>query len=254
MLLALDIGNSMINIGFFVHEHLHVQNLATYPLKTPEKYASRLSEFFPEIVVERAALGVIISSVVGGHTGVLVDACKRFMPEDLIILTHKTTTGLVFDIPRPEELGTDRIANAVAAYEICKHPVAALDFGTATTISVVGKNANYLGGAIMPGVGLMNECLGRGTSKLPVVSLSPPESALGTDTSECIQSGLFYGTAGAAERLLREMEKEIGFGLKVVVTGGYAGMVSGFLSREHILDKNLTLEGLKIIFMRNNSA
>jgi type III pantothenate kinase len=254
MLLALDIGNSLINIGFFIHEHLHVQALATYPLKTPEKYASILSEFFPEIFVERDALGVIISSVVGGHTGILADACKRFMPEDLIILTHQTVTGLVFDIPRPEELGTDRIANAVAAYEICKHPVAALDFGTATTISVVGKNANYLGGAIMPGVGLMNECLGRGTSKLPVVSLSPPESALGADTSECIQSGLFYGTAGAAERLLREMEKEIGFGLKVVVTGGYAGMVSRFLLREHILDKNLTLEGLKIIFIRNKSA
>jgi type III pantothenate kinase len=254
MLLALDIGNSAINIGFFIDEQLYIQTLTTYPLRSHEKYASILSEFFPEIFVERAALGVIISSVVGGHTEVLADACKRFMPEDLIILTHKTTTGLAFDIPRPEELGTDRIANAVAAYEICKHPVAALDFGTATTISVVGKNANYLGGAIMPGVGLMNECLGRGTSKLPVVSLSPPESALGADTSECIQSGLFYGTAGAAERLLQEIEKEIGFGLKVVATGGYAGMVSRFLSREHILDKNLTLKGLKIIFMRNKIA
>jgi type III pantothenate kinase len=254
MLLALDIGNSTINIGFFKSEQLHIKTITTYPLRTAEEYASVLSKFFPEIFVERAALGVIISTVVGGHARVLADACKRFMPEDLIVLTHKTATGLVFDIPRPEELGTDRIANAVAAYEVCKQPVAALDFGTATTISVVGKNANYLGGAIMPGVGLMNECLGRETSKLPVISLSPPESALGTDTSGCIQSGLFYGTAGAVERLLQEIEKEADLGLKVVATGGYAGMVSRFLSREHILDKNLTLNGLKIIFMRNKVA
>lgn len=254
MLLALDIGNSFINIGFFIHEDLHIRKLSTYPLKTPDKYASSLSEFFPEILVERVALGVIISSVVEGHTEVLADACKRFRLEELIVLTHKTETGLDFDIPRPEELGSDRIANAVAAYQIYQRPAAALDFGTATTISVVGENANYLGGTIMPGIGLMNECLAMGTSKLPMVSPSLPESALGVDTAECIQSGLFYGTAGATEKILQEIEKEVGFGLKLVATGGYSGMVSQFLSREHILDKNLTLKGLKIIFMRNKIA
>jgi type III pantothenate kinase len=163
-------------------------------------------------------------------------------------------TGIVFDIPRPEELGTDRIANAVAANELYKGPVAVLDFGTATTVSVVGKNANYMGGAIMPGVGLMNESLAKSTSKLSVVSLNQPGAALGTDTLQCIQSGLFYGAAGAVERLLREIEKEIGFELKVVVTGGYGGMVSKFLSRDYILNQHLTLEGLKIIFMRNKGA
>jgi type III pantothenate kinase len=176
------------------------------------------------------------------------------MPEDLIILNSKIATGLVFDIPRPEELGTDRIANAVAAYELCKGPVAAVDFGTATTISVVGKDAHYIGGAIMPGVELMNESLQKGTSKLSGVILSPPESALGIDTSHCIRSGLFYGTAGAVERLLCEMEEEIGFKLKAVVTGGYGVMVSKFLLREYMLKQNLTLEGLKTIFMRNKGA
>jgi type III pantothenate kinase len=204
--------------------------------------------------VERTTLGVIISSVVKGHTEVLAEACKQLMPEDLFILTSEIVTGLVFNIPRPEELGTDRIANAVAAYEIFKAPAAVLDFGTATTISVVGKNANYIGGAIMPGVELMNESLARGTSKLNTVNLRPPEAALGTDTLQCIQSGLFYGTAGAIERLLLEMEKEIGVGLKVIVTGGYGDMISRFLTREYILNQNLTLEGLKIIFMRNKGA
>jgi len=254
MLLALDIGNSLINIGVFKHEDIYVKKLKTYPLNSPEKYASKLREFFPEISVERDALGVIISSVVEGHTEVLAEACKQLMPEDLIVLTFKTVKNIIFDIPRPEEVGTDRIANAVAAYEICKGPVAALDFGTATTISVIGKNANYIGGTIMPGVGLMNEALSKGTSKLSMISLRLPKVALGTDTSQCIQSGLFYGTAGAVERLLHEMEEEIGFGLKLVVTGGYGGLVSKLLSREHILDQNLTLKGLKMIFMRNKGA
>jgi len=254
MLIALDIGNSLINIGIFTGKSLFVKKLDTHPLKTPGKYASIMRDFLSEISVERTASGVIISSVVADHTEVLAEACNRLMPEDLLILSPEIKTGLVFDIPRPEKLGSDRIANAVAAYELCRGPMAVIDFGTATTISVVGKDANYIGGAIMPGLGLMNESLAKGTSKLSEVTLSPPGSALGTDTTGCIQSGVFYGTAGAVERLLQEIEKEVGFGLKVVVTGGYGGMVSKFLTREHSLRPNLTLEGLKIIFMRNKSA
>jgi type III pantothenate kinase len=142
----------------------------------------------------------------------------------------------------------------VAAYELYKKPVAVVDFGTATTISVVGRDAHYIGGAIMPGVELMNESLERGTSKLSKVHLGLPETALGIDTPQCIRSGIFYGTAGAVERLLYEMEKHIGLKLKVVVTGGYGFMVSKFLSIEHMLSQNLTLEGLRIIFMRNKGA
>lgn len=254
MLIALDIGNSLINIGIFIGKSLFVKKLDTHPLKAPGKYASIMRDFLSEISVERTASGVIISSVVAGHTEVLAEACKRLMPEDLLILSPEIKTGLVFDIPRPEELGSDRIANAVAAYELCKGPMAVIDFGTATTISVVGKDANYIGGAIMPGLGLMNESLAKDTSKLSEVTLSPPGSALGTDTTGCIQSGVFYGTAGAVERLLQEIEREVGFGLKVVVTGGYGSMVSKFLTREHSLRPNLTLEGLKIIFMRNKGA
>jgi type III pantothenate kinase len=214
MLLALDIGNSLIDIGFFKDEHLRVKSLTTHPLKKPENYTSILREFLPEISVERTALGVIISSVVEGHTAVLAEACKQLMPEDLIILTSEIVTGIAFDIPRPEELGTDRIANAVAANELYKGPVAVLDFGTATTVSVVGKNANYMGGAIMPGVGLMNESLAKSTSKLSAVRLNQPEAALGTDTLRCIQSGLFYGAAGAVERLLCEIERRLALNLK----------------------------------------
>jgi type III pantothenate kinase len=112
----------------------------------------------------------------------------------------------------------------------------------------------YNGGAILPGLMLMNKSLSEGASKLSEVSLTPSGSALGTDTERCIQSGLFYGTAGAVERLLAEMEKEMGVQLKIIVTGGFGGIISKFLVRKHELVPHLTLEGLKVLYMRNIDA
>ncbi|MEW6213974.1 MAG: type III pantothenate kinase [Nitrospirota bacterium] len=254
MLIAVDIGNSSINIGFFTESGLLVQKIATQPLISSSEYASLLNGFIKEKNIDKTPEGVIISSVVPGHTGVLIETLKELTSVEPLMVSCMIKTGIKFDVPRPEELGSDRIANAVAAYELYKGPVAAVDFGTATTINVVGKDANYIGGAIMPGVGLMNKSLAKGTSKLSEVTLKPPEAALGTDTDGCIQSGLFLGTAGATERLISEIEKEAGSGLKVVVTGGYGGMISRFLRREHDLRPNLTIEGLEIIYMRNRDA
>lgn len=256
MLIALDVGNSSINIGFFTHKGLLliVQKITTHPIQTPERYASIMRDSLLEISVEKESLEVIISSVVTSHTMVLAEASNSLMPKNLTIVSPEITTGLIFDVPKPDELGSDRLANAVAAYELHKGSVAVVDFGSATTITVVGKNANYIGGAIMPGMRLMSESLSKGTSKLPEVSLSPPVAALGTTTKGCIQSGLFYGTAGSVERLLREIEQEAGLELKVFVTGGYGDMMSRFLRIEHTLRPNLTLEGLQIIYMRNRGV
>ncbi|MEW6003377.1 MAG: type III pantothenate kinase [Nitrospirota bacterium] len=254
MIIAVDIGNSSINIGYFTEKGLLIQKIETHPLRKSGEYAPILKTFIEENSLEKGSIGVIISPVVIDHTGVLREAFKELEPEEIMIMGPEIKTGLIFDIPRPEELGSDRIANAVAAYEYHGSPVAVVDFGTATTISIVGKEANYIGGAILPGIRLMNESLARGTSKLSEVKLSPPEFALGTDTAGCIQSGLFYGTAGATERLLSEIEKETGLNLKVVVTGGFGNLLSGFLPREHYVVPNLTIEGLKIIYMRNSNA
>jgi type III pantothenate kinase len=129
-----------------------------------------------------------------------------------------------------------------------------VDFGTATTISIVDRKAVYIGGAIMPGIRLMNESLARGTSKLSEVYVKPPISALGKNTVRCIQSGLFYGTAGAIERILGEIEKEAAIKLKVVITGGYGVLISKFLKRKHDFLPDLTLEGLRILYNRNSDA
>ncbi len=254
MLIAIDIGNSSINIGFFTKSGLIVQKINTWPLMSPSEYSTLLNGFTKEKNIDKTPEGIIISSVVPGHTGVLRETLGGLASVDPLLVSYKIKTGLKFNIPDPEELGSDRIANSVAAYELYKSPVAVVDSGTATTISVVGRDANYIGGAIMPGVRLMNESLAKGTSKLSGVPLSPPGPALGIDTTRCIQSGLFYGTAGAAERLLLEIEKEIGFELKVVLTGGYGNIISKFLIGKHDLRPHLTIEGLKAIYMRNKDA
>ncbi len=254
MLIAVDIGNSSINIGYFTNSGLFVQTIDTYPFMSTSGYSALLNGFEKEKNIDKTPEGIIISSVVPDHTGILREAISELTSVEPLIVSCKIKTGLKFNILNPEELGSDRIANAVAAYELYKCPVASVDFGTATSISIVGKDADYIGGAIMPGIGLMNESLAKGTSKLSVVPLSSPGSALGTDTIRCIQSGLFYGSAGAVERILLEIEKEIGLRLKVVLTGGYGGIISKFLKRKHDLRPHLTLEGLKAIYMRNTNA
>jgi type III pantothenate kinase len=254
MLIAVDIGNSSIKIGFFTESGLVVQKIDTRPLLSSSEYLGLLNGFKKEKSIHKKPEGIIISSVMPGHTGIMQKALRGLVSVEPLIVSCKIKTGLKFNVSKPEELGSDRIANIAAACELCKSPVAVVDFGTATAISVAGKDANYIGGAIMPGMGLMNESLAKGTSKLSLVSLTPPGSALGINTTECIQSGLFYGIAGAAERLLLEMEKEVGFRLKIVLTGGYGDMISKFLKRKHDLRPYLTIEGLRAIYIRNANA
>jgi type III pantothenate kinase len=254
MVIAVDIGNSSIRIGFFTGAGLLVQTLDTWPMLSGREYSLLVNAFIREKNIDKTAEGIIISSVVPSHTGVIRDFAAGLAAGEPLLVSYKVMTGLVFAIPEPGELGSDRIANAVAAYERYRGPVAVVDFGTATTISIVGRDADYIGGAIMPGIRLMSESLAKGTAKLPAVPLSTPASALGSNTIECIQSGVLYGTAGAVERILHEIEDEKGLVLKVAVTGGYGRLISGFLQRDYDFFPDLTLEGLRIIHMRNKDA
>ena len=254
MLIALDIGNSSIKIGFFVKRDLFVQTIPTHPLLSLSEYSALIRHFIREKNIDKTPEGIIISSVVPGHTEALRKTLKRLFSVKSLIIDHTTKTGITLDIPKPEELGADRIVNAVAAEELSTCPVAVIDCGTATTISVVGKNADYIGGAILPGIRLMNESLAQGTSRLSEVQISPLRGALGVDTSACIRSGLLYGTAGAVERILSEIERETGLGLKIVMTGENSRYISKFMQRKHKVVPHLTLEGLRIIYTRNADA
>jgi type III pantothenate kinase len=257
MLIAADIGNSTVKIGYFTGSGLIVQKLRTNISTSAAEYRKAIDVFMTDNHIEKNNINGIISSVVDGLAARMERALKGFSGErDRAVLTvnHRMNTGLHFRIRKPEQLGADRIANAIGAFEIQNRPVAVLDFGTATTITVVNQDAEYVGGSIMPGIGLMNEMLGQGTSKLEKVALEPPETALGKDTSACIRSGLFFGTAGAVERIIDELEKENECSLKIVLTGGFCTAMKSFITRPHVTHPHLTLEGLKILYEKNRYA
>jgi type III pantothenate kinase len=258
MLIAVDIGNSFINIGYFTDMSLIVQKIETHPLKDVNEYKMILRDFLFQNHIENNCFSVIISSVVYSRTPVLKEVFSALSDKksdrDVLLVSHKMNTGLRFRVNSPEELGTDRIVNSVGAWDIYKAPVAVVDFGTATTITVVGNDAHFIGGSIMPGLRLMNDMLFRGTSKLKKIVLEPPSAALGADTSGCICSGLFYGTAGAVERVLDEIEKETHCTFNVIITGGHCAIMDKFIRRAHDTEPHLTLKGLKILHEKNKSA
>ena len=254
LLIAVDIGNSSIHIGIYPQDHFFGLRINTHPVQISETYQQIVRQFIQETSVEQTCTGAIISSVVPSLTAVMQKALGNLSSTEPMVVGSYMKTGLSYHIPDPEKLGSDRIANAVAAHEKYKSPVAVSDFGTATTLSIVGEQAGFLGGAIMPGIRLMNESLDKGADLLPEAPLEVPETPLGTDTVQCIQSGLFYGTAGAVERILDETERERGITLNFIITGGFAESISPFLKRKHEHTPSLTLDGLRILYERNRDA
>lgn len=257
MLITIDIGNSSISIGYFTDYGFFVQKMPTHPMLAAAKYRGVMRDFLKQNHIEKSFFSCIISSVVTSHTAVLKDAAERLFDSknnDVIILSHQMDTGLDLKIKVPEEVGADRLSNAAGAYALYHGPVIVVDFGSATTITVVGVNADFLGGSIMPGIGLMNDVLARRTSRLTKVSFEQAVSVPGKDTAECIRSGLLIGTAGAVERLIDEIEKEVGQTFRVVITGGYAHLMDKFIKRPHDVNVFLIHEGLREIYGKNRPA
>jgi len=250
-LIAIDIGNSSIDMGFFIGEELFVQKIDTNPLLQPSEYSTVFKEFLRKKNIDKIPDGVIISSVVPSHTSAVAAACKTLIGKEPLILTHKLKIGMEFQIREPEKLGTDRIASSAGACELYGAPVAVIDFGTATTVNFTGSGNKFKGGAIMPGISLMRNSLSDKTAQLPDVELSKPLSPLGKDTSESILSGIIYGTAGAVDKIIAEAEEAEKEKFKVVATGGYSGLVAPFLQRCDHIEPALALKGLKAIYERN---
>jgi len=253
MLIATDIGNSSITIGYFLDTGLIIQRIPTHPLQKVDEYRQLLLSFMKEKNIAKSVCNGIISSVVPGHTEVFREVLEGLSEKgkaDVLVVTS-AVAGIEFRIPDPEQLGSDRIANAAAAFALFKRPVAVIDFGSATTITVVDRQGCYIGGSIMPGIGLMNESLGTKTSKLKKVELKKPGSVLGRDTAGCILTGLLIGTAGAVERIIEEMETETGLIFNTILTGGHCMLIENFVRRAHMVKPDLTLEGLKILHEKN---
>ncbi len=248
-ILCVDIGNSTIKLGlfdknFFKKTYIDINNLSN--IKGYRKKTLKLIE-------NKDVEGCIISSVVPEYTKLYKSPLEEILYRPPLLVTHKIRTGLTFSVKEPEKVGTDRMVTSVAAYNYFKSSVAVVDFGTATTISIVDKKGRFIGGTIMPGINLMKDSLKEGTALLPLVELNKKITPIGKDTETNIASGIIIGTVGAVERIISEIEREIGQKLSIAVTGGNADLITPYMERSDLIDNDLSLKGLKILYEKNQS-
>lgn len=259
MLISIDIGNSSTGIGVFVRERLVTLRLDTHPVRNAGEYADAiaglLNQNHIQNHVEKEDVRCIISSVVPTHTGAVLEAVNLLAGHvvDTLLVSNRLETGLCLRISAPETLGADRLTNASGAFALYKRAVAVVDYGTATTVTMVNADANLIGGAIIPGLRLMTAALGSMTSQLKEVSLEQPGSALGRDTEAAIRSGIFFGTAGAVERIIAEAEGETGVHFLPVITGGHCTTMLQYMTRPCEKRPDLIYQGLRIIYEKNRT-
>ncbi|WP_019914459.1 type III pantothenate kinase [Paenibacillus sp. HW567] len=254
MMLAVDIGNTNIVLGVYRgRELLHHFRLSTNRQSTADEYGVLIHNLFHMSNVSvKDVEGVIISSVVPPLVQVIVEMCVKYIGKEPLLVGPGIKTGLNLRYENPREVGADRIVNAVAAIEQYKCPLVVVDFGTATTFDCIDAGANYLGGAIVPGLGISTEALYQRASKLPRIELEKPKKVIGRNTVHAMQAGIIFGYAGQVEGIVRRIKQEMNAPvLKVIATGGLAQLIAGETDCIDEVNPMLTLEGLRIIYDRN---
>jgi type III pantothenate kinase len=195
--------------------------------------------------------GVIISSVVPPLLPIMSEMSRKYFKIEPQVVTNETRTGITLKYDNPGEIGADRIVNAAAAFELFGGPLIIVDFGTATTFCAVTKAGEYLGGAITPGVKISAEALYQRAAKLPRVELVRPPTVIGRDTVSAMQAGILYGYAGLVDGIVERMKSELGADAKVIATGGLAELVASETKTITEVRADLTLQGLRILYERN---
>lgn len=254
LLLAIDVGNTHITVGAFQEKALlHTWRLQTHPHYTADELGLQLLNLVHHAGAQPADLaGVVIASVVPSLDASLHEASVTYLHHEPLEVTPSTKLGIVNRYKRPEEVGADRLVNAVAVHAFFKESVIVVDFGTATTFDCVSAKGEYLGGAICPGLEMAAEGLATRTAKLPRVTFEEaPTHALGRTTKESLQSGLFWGYIGLVEGLLQRLTKEMGGKPKLVATGGLSSLIGPHLKHSIRIMPELTLEGLRLIWEKN---
>ncbi|AIQ71863.1 MULTISPECIES: type III pantothenate kinase [Paenibacillus] len=254
MMLAVDIGNTNIVLGVYrKRELLHHFRLSTARQSTVDEYGVMIHNLFHMSGISvKDVEGVIISSVVPPLVKTIEDMCIKYIGKDPLIVGPGIKTGLNLRYENPREIGADRIVNAVAAIEQYKCPLVVVDFGTATTFDCIDAGANYLGGAIVPGLGISTEALYQRASKLPRIELEKPKKVIGRNTVHAMQAGIIFGYAGQVEGIVKRIKVEMNAPeLKVISTGGLASLIAGETDCIDEVNPMLTLEGLRIIYDRN---
>lgn len=249
MLLTIDIGNTDIVFAVYkANDMLESWRCKTVATCSGDEYASFLNELFSITGIAFEDIkDVIISSVVPEADFHINSFCKKYLNCTAIMVSHEIV-DISIDINSPEELGSDRIVNAVAVLEHYQAPAIVIDFGTATTFDVIDENGSYSGGVIAPGVNLSVSALHRAAAKLPSVSIKKPESVIGRDTVGAIQSGIYWGYVGLIKEIVEKISNEMGQTPFVIATGGLACLFADNISVIKTVDNDLALKGLLKIY------
>ncbi len=253
MLLAVDIGNTNVTLGVFEDEELRATwRMATGINQMADEYAVVLLNLLRHQGLDTSDIKeVALCSVVPPLLGTFDELFQRYFHISPLVVEPGIKTGVRIRMDNPREVGADRIVNAAAAHHLYSGSVIIVDLGTATTFDTISKEGDYLGGAIAPGIVISAEALFARTAALRRVELVRPKSAIGTNTITAMQSGIVFGYVGLIEGIVARIQEELGEKALVVATGGYAGLIARETAVIDRVDPNLTLIGLRLIYLMN---
>ena len=253
MILAIDVGNTNIVIGCIDKEKCHfIERLSTVRIKTELEYAIDIKSVLDIYhVCPEEIEGGIISSVVTQITTNIKLAAEKILKKEILVIGSGIKTGLDIRIDDPGQLGADLVAASVAGIAEYPVPMMIFDMGTANTVCVIDREKRYLGGMIYPGLGVSLDSLTAHASQLGGISLEAPERVIGRNTIDCMKSGVIYSAAAAMDGIIDRIQEEMGETLTVIATGGLAKCIVPHCRREVILDDDLLLKGLLVLYDKN---
>ena len=253
MLLVLDIGNTNVTLGVFEGPALKsTWRLATDARRMPDEYGFFMANIMSYRGVQPSDItGACICSVVPPLIPTFEEVCRNYFAVQPLTVSAGVKTGISIQYDSPRDVGTDRVADAVAALKLYGGPVIVVDFGTATVFDAVSADGKYLGGALAPGINLSADALYQSTSQLRRVELAPPATAIGKNTVAAMQSGLIFGYIGLVEGMVARFKNELGPEAKVIATGGLAELMARETTVFDAVNPDLTLLGLQMIYDLN---
>lgn len=254
MVFAIDIGNTNIVIGCFQDEKiLFTERISTNQTGTTLEYAISFKSVLEIYGLKSQDIeGSILSSVVPSITNIVKQAVETITHKKCMVVGPGIKTGLKIAIDNPAQLGSDMVIGAIAALEQYSGPLTLIDMGTATTVSVLNQKNEFIGGMLMPGVAISMNALIDKTAQLPKIAFEPPKKKIGSNTVDCMKSGMIYGFAGSIDGLLDHIEEELQMPVTAIATGGLAEVIIPHCKHKNIiLDDTLLLKGMRIIYQKN---
>jgi len=253
MLLTIDVGNTNLTLGLYAGKEIGPHwRLATDHQRMPDEYGLQFLGLLEHAgLTPNELTGICLASVVPPLTQRVVQACRQYLRQEPLLVDTGIKTGIRIRYEDPRAVGADRVADAVAVFNLYGGPACVIDFGTATTFNAITKNGDYLGGAITAGINLAAEALFQHTAKLPKIDIQRPPSVIGRNSVHAMQSGLLFGYVSMVEGMVARFRVELGDEMKVIATGGLAETVAAETDVIQVIAPWLTLDGLRLLWEMN---